>query len=404
MSPAPLTPVSFDFESFLIFPGCLTPRVVCGSWKVRGQPAEMATREGALDKLVFFLSSPEYLVVGANIVFDLSLLAAERPETIPIIFAAIEAGRVSDVAIRQALIDIADGMIFQDRVTGGPQKGRYGVVYLAKLYLGLDLSETKVREGDEGWEKAIRLRYSEMDGKTLEEYPEAFRRYSLEDAEHELAIWEAQADIQTNLSREPEEVRAAWSLHLMSIRGIRTDEASVTAIAAKLEAEYAASVDKFVSAGIYKINPCKFKPLKEGQAERVMETADVVTAAHFALVPADQQKEPWYKTAKRAFDKGKPLRFGENSKVLECLTTEAYFGSPPKSDKGNVKTNRDTLIESGNDLLEEYGESTNTAKLLKTYLPILRQGIRVPVNAKFNVLVESLRTSGYDPNLQNLPK
>lgn len=357
----------------------------------------MATREAALDRLASFLADPERLVVAANAAFDLGLFAAHRgQEALALIFAALEAGRVKDVLIRQQLADIADGFTGKDRTRFGAQlKGRVNTEYLARLYLGLDLSHEKKDPN------SPRVRFAEVDGLPLEQYPADFTAYSLGDAEHELAIYEAQeAQGIPNLARETEEVQAAWALHLMSIRGLRTDPESVTKITAELQAKYDASTRKFLEAGIYKIVPCNKKPLKDGQTERVYETADAIGPEELAVGVGRE----WYARAARYAARGAPLRYGEDSKALEAMVVEAYLGNPPLTDKGNIKANRDTLIESGADLLMEYGDSTNTAKLLKTYCPILAQGTHTPINARFNVLVESLRTSGYDPNLQNLPK
>jgi DNA polymerase I-like protein with 3'-5' exonuclease and polymerase domains len=94
----------------------------------------------------------------------------------------------------------------------------------------------------------------------------------------------------------------------------------------------------------------------------------------------------------------------------------------------NMKAIRDTLsasgitlsytptgqIQTGSDALKAAAETSpelsllvtyaEELKLLTTYVPALRQGTTYPINARFNPLVETGRTSCSKPNLQNLPR
>jgi hypothetical protein len=77
---------------------------------------------------------------------------------------------------------------------------------------------------------------------------------------------------------------------------------------------------------------------------------------------------------------------------------------PPRTEKGRVSTARLTLEESGDPVLEELATLANPSKLLSTYVPALLRGTKVPINARYNVLVASGRTSCGSPNLQNPPR
>jgi len=71
-------------------------------------------------------------------------------------------------------------------------------------------------------------------------------------------------------------------------------------------------------------------------------------------------------------------------------------------------------IQTGSDALKAAAEVTpelallvtyaEELKLLTTYVPALRQGVEYPINARYNPLVETGRTSCSKPNLQNLPR
>ena len=71
-------------------------------------------------------------------------------------------------------------------------------------------------------------------------------------------------------------------------------------------------------------------------------------------------------------------------------------------------------IQTGSDALKAAAEITpelallvtyaEELKLLTTYVPALKQGVEFPINARYNPLVETGRTSCSKPNLQNLPR
>lgn len=64
----------------------------------------------------------------------------------------------------------------------------------------------------------------------------------------------------------------------------------------------------------------------------------------------------------------------------------------PRTDKGGVGTDRDTLMESGNDDLSDYGENEHE-KTLSTFIPYLLSGTRRPLLISANVLLASGRCS-----------
>lgn len=402
-----LTPISFDCETHLLRPGVRTPRLVCASWKEPDRPAEMATREGAIKKFREIIFDRSKVMVAANIGFDAGVMIAADPTLLEPFFVSVEEGRVSDVSVRQALLDIRDGLWGYDRTqpsqkseTGFAKlKGRYRVEYLAKLYLNLDLSQEKNDPS------SPRLRYCEMDGKPLSEYPKQFIDYSIGDAEHELDIWLAQERFaertgNPNLKREPDEIRAAWSLMLMAIWGFRTDPEYVEKIASAIEQEHVESRIKLLEAGLLKIVTCKRKKLDDGAYKD--ELPDEITPEHVAVVNRLGDRE-WVKPFRNALAKGKRLRFSADTKAIKARVAAAYKGKPPMTENNGAKTDRDTLFESSDPVLELYGDTTNIEKLRSTYVPVLRQGTKFPINPEFNVLVESLRTSCGDPNIQNLP-
>lgn len=326
---------SIDLETHLVQSGLGAPPIVVGSVSNnRGsfllEPSRfLAWLRGALeDQAQHF--------VGCNVAYDFVCAMAADPSLTDLVFAAYEAGRVHDVAIREALIDIAKGDLLD---SGDEGIGiRYGLGTLVFRYLGIDISADK--SGPDAWRK----KYALLHGVPIEEWEWAARVYPLRDTAFPLAIYRAQEGGE-NLHDEANQNRAALALSLMEVWGMRTNRAAYEALRAKIEATDAANTKRFQAVGIIRENGT------------------------------------------------------ENKKRVAELVTAAYGGKPPmtapsaKFPQGQVAGDRDTLSESGDPLLESYATAGKNDKYLTTYLPILQQGLEVPWLPSFNVLVATTRVS-----------
>lgn len=334
---------SLDCESHLAQPGLAAPPIVCFSigddWGVH-----LLTRLEGLAWLRARLLDPEDHVVGCNIVYDLACAAVADGSLLELIFAALDAGRIHDIAIREALIDISRGDLVERGEDGIGI--RYGMRLLALRYLKIDLSADK--KAADSWRK----RYAELDGVPIEEWPWAARRYPLRDAAFPIEIFKLQEGGR-NLHDEANQVRAAFALQLMSVWGMRSNPEAVAKLRARVEAEDAKNTAAFQASGILRLDGT------------------------------------------------------EDRKRVAQLVTAAYDGSPPKTAptvkfrEGQVASDRDTLMESNDPLLELYGRAGKNDKFLTTYLKLLEEGIAQPWNPQFNVLVATTRVSS---NAQQFPQ
>lgn len=323
---------AFDLETHLRQPGLATPPIVCGSIAT-DEVASVLPKAEALRFLALSIVDPTAHLVGANIAFDLATSCAYCPELIDGVFRMLDEGRVHDVAIREALLDIGRGEM-PERGESGEEGQRYSLAMLVDRYLGLDITAEK--KGGDAWRK----RYAELDGTPIERWPWAARVYPMRDAVFTLAVFQAQPD-HPNLKDEAEQVRAAFALELMSVWGLRTNAERVEALDAAVESEWLESLKVFQAHGIYR---------------------------------ADGTKD---------------------MKRLQELVAAAYRrqGVEPPKTKTGIATDRDTLTESGDPILERLGRSGRNDKRRTTYLPKLKQGLRVPWNPSFNVLVSTTRVS-----------
>ncbi|NTX17736.1 DNA polymerase I [Myxococcus sp. CA056] len=349
---------SFDTETRLIQPGLLAPPLVCGSIATRELGSErLLDKEQARQFFRKAITAPDTDIVGANLPYDLGVMAADDPRLVAPIFAALDAGRLHCVQVREALIDIARGMYGVDPSTGrkldDDEGARYPLALLVQRHLGLDISEEKKNP------KAWRLRYGELDGVPVERWPQEAVEYPKRDARYTVDVYLRQEAIAReapnggNLHAEADQMRAAFALHLASIWGLRTNGASVAQLRERVEREWSENRAKFQAAGIYRDDGTK------------------------------------------------------DSKRLASLVTAAYDGQPPvtaPSDRfpdGQVATDRDTLLGSGDVLLEDLGKSGRVDKYKSTYLGVVEAGTEAPINPRFNVLVSTTRVSS---DYQQLPQ
>lgn len=75
----------------------------------------------------------------------------------------------------------------------------------------------------------------------------------------------------------------------------------------------------------------------------------------------------------------------------------------PRTDKGGIKTDRDTLMESGDDDLSDYGEN-EYEKSRTTYVPYLRTGTNQPLRYDSNALVATGRCSYEESSEHQMPR
>ena len=201
-----------DSETYLIGPGNLAPKPVC--WQIaydRGAACIVLSP----DK--FSLDSVE-LIVGHNIAYDLLCLVRHYPSHSPSVWRAYSENRVTDTMIRQKLMDIEDGI---------ERKG-YSLDALAKLY---DLR----KNANDPW----RLRYNELDGRPLAQWPAEAIHYALHDTEVTRDIYYRQR----STPDEFRQIRAAWWLHIATANGIFTDSQAVEQLYEQYEQQRVADIE-----------------------------------------------------------------------------------------------------------------------------------------------------------------
>lgn len=335
--------LGFDTETELIQPGRQIPPLVCASFAM-GEDAELVHWRDA-EPVVRSMLEGDCTIVGHHLAFDFAVLCENFPDLTPLIFEVYWADRVSDTLIREKLGHIARGFYRRYETLDGDKSipVEYSLEAVAQRRLQVQLDK-----GAESW----RLRYGELRDLPLVEWPEPARKYALDDARILLPVWEQQEQAHKVLADQFRQARAAFWLQLMSAWGLHTDADGVRAFEKKTQQKYDAIAVELKAAGLMKPNGVRD------------------TKAVKARVIAAYEKRPDVKL--------------------------------PKTAKDNVKTDEDTCKRSGDEVLIKYSELSSLKKTLSTDVPLLMQGIHVPIHTKFESLVATGRTAS-SPNVQNLP-
>lgn len=346
---------ALDSETFLIFPGNLAPSIVCVSWARAdasgvvhaNDPGARALVEEALDGRTVYANAP----------FDLAVFARRWPDLLPKIFDALEDGRVHDVQTREKLLDLARGTFrFEEDEDGKIRAKGYSLFDITRRRLGRTLDK-------DTW----RMRYHDLFDTPVDQWPEGAREYADGDAVSTLQIFEAQEPLKKFLGLEAANVRAHFALHLAACWGFRTDAEAVDRLEVRVRAEIDRVRATLVDAGLVRPDGSRNTKAAKRRIVDVMGSECRLTTKGLDLV--------------RRMEKS-------TAQIIE--------------DGNFVSLSEEACLESGDALLLAYSDYTRFRNLLTGSVKHLRAGVDVPIQTRFEVLLETGRTSSSGPNIQNL--
>ena len=332
--------IAIDTETYLIGPGRLAPRLVCLSYYQHGAQG-LLTAAQAVPWLTEQLTEGAR-IVGHNIAFDMAVMV-EAGLPISLVMDAYDEGQVVCTMVHQRLIKIALGRYRFDPITGKPPG--FSLADLAAEYLD---EAVEGKKGADAW----RMRYHELDGVPVSEWPAPARAYALKDAELTYRAHRRQVSEHQKIDEAVivEQSKVHFALHLMSCWGLCTDPEAVERLEAALGHDWAADLAKLQALGFYRKNGTQDK------------------------------------------------------KAVQARVTQVYGEAAPRTEKGAIKTSRAVLEASGDADLKALALASANKKELDSFIPVLKRGSLWPINPRFNVLVSSGRTSCSKPNIQQLPR
>lgn len=390
---------ALDSETHRIKPGCPAPRLVCVTTDDDGGKAIYLRKDGVAVARKLLQDGE---MVGHNIYFDLAVLAAEDSSLLPLIFQAIDEGRAHCTKTRQMIIDNAEGrlkFVFNEE-TNEWKKQSFHLHVLIKRWLDKNV-ETK-KKGDDIW----RLRYNELDGVALSEWPQGAVEYALDDAVDTRAVYLKQESycvphgLPGGQQGEIWQTQAAWALYLAGCWGVRTDPEAVAKLKDEVTAEYREHVETAQKWGLVR------KGVKESR--NMAAIRDAVKTWY------DDHKRPlkWTDGGKKGIPQISTDR--EQLTDVECPCGLNFKGHQELDEAAKagkaIPCKRDGIHRG----LWAVAEVVRLSKLLSTYVRALERGTVVPINPSYNAIVESYRTScsqgmkidgvPMGTNLQNPPR
>jgi DNA polymerase I-like protein with 3'-5' exonuclease and polymerase domains len=333
---------AFDTETCLIGPGAVAPRIICASF-YDGDKAELVGN----NDISYLESRIEEMLKSDNIVcafaaFDLSVVCNAFPKLVPLVFKALDEGRVHDVQLMEKLHNLGTSGIldYKELPDGNTSKVSYSLAELEKSYLGIDRSEQKTGEGI--W----RYNYESLDGWASENYPTNAYNYAVDDAVNTYKVFKAMEDIGlANQETESFQVKASFALYQMTALGWRIDPVEVRKIQAWVEEE---------------LDDSKHPLLFESGILRPRQPARPY--ANGALDPDGQPK----------MKAEKPPSLNRTRLKEVVAEVSDRIGIEPKlTEKGAISTDKEVLskVAPFDPVLEKFAERQQLAKLQSTYIP-----------------------------------
>lgn len=340
-----MNPIAFDSETYLIQPGQQFPPMVCATFSADGRSGDIFRACDAKDNI---RACYAHGVVGANTAFDSGVSASMWPDILPELFDAYDNDRVECVQTRQKLIDIALGCYRGFKAVGGK---------LTKLGYSLDDLTRRHTQMVLDKEGPWRLRYGTLDAVPLDWWPAEAKAYAVNDAIATAQVRAAQEPYAHLLADQYRQARYDFALKLTSGWGLRTDPEGVPFFAQAIDAHWAhlGSI------------------LQEWDLVRPNGVRDTKAAAAEMVAHCQREGLPVQRTDPTA-----------------------------KFPDGQVSLSTDTCLESGSDRLKVYGEYSRIMAVRSKDLEFLQRGTHEPLHCRYEVLVESGRTSSSKPNIQNL--
>lgn len=399
--------VAFDTETFLIGPGALAPKCVCGAFAER-LDGQVVTRllgnhedDGLEGHLAGLLEQEDVTIVTHHGGYDWAVVMSSYPRLIPAVFAAMVAGRFTDTKWREKLLNLStSGRLDKVALPDGSLADiKYGLADLELQYTGRDRRAEKVQGVEGGGDDHWRLAYAALDGWRASEYPEDAAQYAQEDAEATLLVYEGQEQRKVDFpyaSTATEEFRTAThvALYLMSAHGIEVDPERVAQIRAQTDAKIAECEGPLVAHGL--IEAAQPARPHANQAKKVAALAAQGVIDPAALMAAGV-KFVEAKASKR------------NSKAIQAYVAELYkrLGEVPAMTAGGEREPQIQLdaevqkyLASKDALMEDYYGRQSLQKILEQ-LDILESG--PVIYPQYDVLKETGRTASYGNSKERTP-
>jgi len=229
---------AIDFESYLIADDAIFPAPVCLS-AYDGQQTFLFNNEEAQQWLAEHLNTD--LLIAHNAVFECGVIVTHYPLLRDKVFDALDNDLIYCTKINEALWNVQR------------EKALYGLTLagLVKHYFDVDISATKTAD-------AWRLRYSELDGIPISEWPVEASQYAIDDSIWAYKVHNMQKPIMQGLA-----LKSAVYLNLMGSTGFLINQERVLLLEQEIWQFLTPRYDFLVSKGFCDYIPHQKQPRKQ---------------------------------------------------------------------------------------------------------------------------------------------
>lgn len=234
-----LTPMVFDFETLTITEERTIPKPICVSYADEQGTGIYIGKdmEKFLEKI---MHNKSLRLIAHNAKFEMMCIAQHYPQLEKLVWEAYEEDRVYCTLIEERIIDNFRRLNLKNK------KIPYSLSALVKEHLKIDISASK--KDPDAW----RLRYGELEGIPLKDWPQAAIDYSLLDSVYTKSIFEIQQKIE--YKRVSHSVRADFILGYAGLRGLEVDPERVKVLEQEVEQKLKEPTEYLISNGFARMD------------------------------------------------------------------------------------------------------------------------------------------------------
>lgn len=288
--------ISCDYETHLIGNGQVFPKPVCLS-AYNGSEASLFDRKESEQYLAQHLNKS--LIIAHNAVFECGVTVTHYPELADHVFDALDNNLIYCTKINESLWNIQREKQLHGLTLAG----------LVQHYFNEDISETKTDP------LAWRLRYSELDGIPIDEWPLEARQYAIDDSIWAYKVHQEQKDVNQSLA-----LKSAVYLNLMGAQGFNINQDRVLLLEQEIWEFLTPRYDFLVKEGF-----CDYIPKQKQPRKQVKKLKEYVESLGVDLMYTDKGKTATSAEALASYQTQKDdavlKAFSELSKYEKILTS-----------------------------------------------------------------------------------
>ena len=230
--------IAIDFETYLIGDGSIFPAPVCLS-TYDGTNASLLDKQQAREWLAEHLNKDT--LIAHNAVFECGVIIVHYPELAQLVFDALDNNLIYCTKINESLWNIQR------------EKALFGLTlaHLVQHYFDTDISAGK---GEDAW----RMRYSELDGVPIKDWPPEASQYAIDDSIWAYKVAAMQRPVPQGLA-----LKSAVYLNLMGSEGFAIDSERVDLLEKEIWEFLTPRYDFLVAQGFCDYIPRQKQPRKQ---------------------------------------------------------------------------------------------------------------------------------------------